>query len=87
MGPGSMVSAEVAKGKYEAVMTLVSEIITVAGVVPGGLVPDAMGLGTPFEAGLVREPEATAPAGAFLEFLRTEAATALMRSTGLVTQE
>ena len=84
MGPGSMVSAEVAKGKYEAVMTLVSEIITVPGVVPGGLVPDEMGLGTPFEAGLALKPDAAGPASAFLAFLRKPEARKLMEATGLV---
>lgn len=84
MGPGSVVSAEVAKGNIEAVITLVSEIITVPGVIYGGPIPEAMGLGTPFEAGIATQTQATETARAFLGFLRTDEARALMRATGLV---
>ena len=85
MGPGSVVSAEVAKGAFDAVMTLASEIITVPGVVWGGVIPDAMGLGTPFEGGIGASAAATEAARAFLDFLRAEEARAIMRGTGLVT--
>lgn len=84
MGPGSVVSGHVAKGEYEAVMTLVSEIITVPGVVYGGPVPDAMGLGTPFEAGIGKAVLAVESAKAFLAYLKRDDARALMQSTGLV---
>lgn len=84
MGPGSVVSGEVAKGNFEAVMTLASEILTVPGVAWGGAIPEAMGLGTPFEAGVGKAAAAAEAATRFLAFLRTDEAKALMRSTGLV---
>ena len=84
IGPGSVVSAHVARNEYEAVMTLVSEIITVPGVVYGGPVPDAMGLGTPFEAGIAKRAQMSDAAADLLAFLRREESRALMRSTGLV---
>ncbi len=89
MGPGSVVSGHVARGEYEAVITLVSEIMTVPGVVYGGPLPDAMGLGTPFEAGPAGQSKAQTEALAkeFLAFLRTEESQAAMRGTGLIVFE
>ncbi len=84
MGPGSVVSSLVAKNEIDAVMTLVSEIMTVAGVIYGGPVPDAMGLGTPFEAAVARQALAPDIAQKFLDFLRTDDSREKMRGTGLV---
>ena len=84
MGPGSVVSAHVAKGGFDAVMTLVSEIITVPGVIYGGHIPQAMGLGTPFETGLGKNAVNVDSAQSFLSFLRKDESTAAMRATGLV---
>jgi molybdate transport system substrate-binding protein len=87
MGPGSMVSAEVAKGHLDAVITLASEIVTVPGVVYGGPIPAEMGLGTPFLAGIGKQ--ATDPAGArsLLTFLQTAEAKQMMRNTALLVEE
>ena len=82
-GPGSVVSAAVAKGRPDAVITLVSEIITVEGVTFTGLIPEAMGLGTPFVAAAGLQAQAPALASQFLAFLREEPALALMQGTGL----
>jgi len=83
-GPGSVVSAAVAKGHPDAVITLVSEIITVDGVTFTGLIPDAMGLGTPFVAAAGKQAERPAKAQQLLAFLREEPALSIMRETGLV---
>jgi ABC-type molybdate transport system substrate-binding protein len=83
-GPGSVVSAAVAKGHPDAVITLVSEIITVDGVTFTGLIPEAMGLGTPFVAAAGKQAQAPALAQQLLAFLREEPALAIMKTTGLV---
>jgi molybdate transport system substrate-binding protein len=83
-GPGSVVSAEVAKGHPDAVITLVSEIITVEGVTFTGLVPDAMGLGTPFVAAAGEQAASPDLAHQLLAYLQGDAALAIMRQTGLV---
>ncbi len=83
-GPGSVVSAAVAKGHPDAVITLVSEIITVEGVTFTGLIPEAMGLGTPFVAAAGKQAGAPELGKRLLAFLRDEAALAIMRETGLV---
>ncbi len=83
-GPGSVVSAAVAKGHPDAVITLLSEIITVEGVTFTGIIPQAMGLGTPFVAAAGKQAQAPAPARQLLAFLREEPALSLMKETGLV---
>jgi molybdate transport system substrate-binding protein len=83
--PGAAVSGRVARGEFDAVMTLASEIVTVPGVVYGGPLPEVMGLGVPFEAALGARAEAPQAAQAFLDHLRTEGARAIMRGTGLLT--
>ena len=83
-GPGSVVSAAVAKGHPDAVITLLSEIITVEGVTFTGIIPQAMGLGTPFVAAAGKQAQAPAPARQLLAFLREAPALALMKETGLV---
>ena len=84
-GPGSVVSAAVAKGHPDAVITLVSEIITVDGVIFTGLIPDAMGLGTPFVAAVGKHAQSAAQAQQLLAYLRSDVALAVMKATGLVT--
>ena len=83
-GPGSVVSAAVAKGHPDAVITLLSEIITVEGVTFTGIIPQAMGLGTPFVAAAGKQAQAPALARQLLAFLREAPALALMKETGLV---
>ena len=83
-GPGSVVSAAVAKGHPDAVITLVSEIITVDGVTFTGLIPDAMGLGTPFVAAAGGQAQSKAQAQQLLDYLRGDVALAIMTATGLV---
>ena len=83
-GPGSVVSAAVAKGHPDAVITLVSEIITVDGVTFTGLIPDAMGLGTPFVAAAGKQTQAPEPGRQLLAYLHGETALAIMQETGLV---
>ncbi len=83
-GPGSVVSAAVAKGHPDGVITLLSEIITVEGVTFTGVIPQAMGLGTPFVAAAGKQGQAPAQARQLLAFLREAPALALMKETGLV---
>ena len=83
-GPGSVVSAAVAKGHPDAVITLVSEIITVDGVTFTGLIPEAMGLGTPFVAAAGKQAQHAGEAQQLLAFLRGDVALAVMKATGLV---
>jgi molybdate transport system substrate-binding protein len=83
-GPGSVVSAEVAKGDPDAVITLISEITTVKGVQFVGNIPREMGLGTPFVAAVARATDNRPAAETFLEYLRSETARTRMRRTGLV---
>lgn len=84
-GPGSVVSSEVAKGDPDAVITLISEIKTVAGVQFVGNIPEEMGLGTPFVAGVAQAAEDRSAADAFLQYLRSDAPRTRMQRTGLVT--
>jgi molybdate transport system substrate-binding protein len=83
-GPGSVVSSEVAKGDPDAVITLISEIKTVAGVQFVGNIPKEMGLGTPFVAGIARVTEDRHAAEAFLKYLRSDTARLQMQRTGLI---
>ena len=83
-GPGSLVSAEVAKGEIDAVITLASEILTVDGVTFLGAIPDEMRLGTPFVAA-ARRGQANPAAQRFLTFLKTPESQEMMRKTGLIT--
>ena len=82
-GPGSVVSAAVAKGHPDAVITLVSEIITVEGVTFTGLIPEAMGLATPFVAAAGKQAHAPSRTRQLLAFLREEPALSLMKESGL----
>ena len=83
MGPGSMVSGEVARGAFDAVITLASEIVTVAGVAYAGPIPDDIGIDFPFLAGMARSTPHRGLAAAFLAFLRDVGARKAMEATGL----
>lgn len=83
-GPGSAVSTEVGKGYPDAVITLISEIKNFAGVQFVGNIPDEMGLGTPFVAGIALKPNDRAAAESFLAYLRSDPARVQMERTGLV---
>jgi ABC-type molybdate transport system substrate-binding protein len=83
-GPGSAVSTEVGKGHPDAVITLISEIKNFAGVQFVGNIPDAMGLGTPFVAGIALHPNDRAAAESLLDYLRSAPARVQMERTGLV---
>ena len=82
-GPGSLASAQVAKGEIDAVITLASEIITVEGVTYLGAIPDEMRLGTPFVAAAASGSVSEA-ARAFLDHLKAPESHERMRRTGLV---
>ncbi len=83
MGPGSAVSGEVAKGVYDAVITLASEIVTVPGVAYAGPIPDEIGIDFPFLAGMARSAQQPEIAKGFLNFLQGAAARRAMEATGL----
>jgi molybdate transport system substrate-binding protein len=82
-GPGSLVSAEVARGEIDAVITLASEIVTVDGVTFLGAIPEEMRLGTPFVAA-ARRGQVGPAAQRFLDFLRIPESQEMMRKTGLI---
>jgi molybdate transport system substrate-binding protein len=84
MGPGSVVSVEVGKGKPDCVITLMSEILHVPGVQFLGPIPDAMGLGTPFVGAKALQSTLSAEALRFLAFLKEPQARQLMSNAGLV---
>jgi molybdate transport system substrate-binding protein len=83
MGPGSVVSAELAKGRMDLVVTLASEIVPVAGVRYVGPVPDPLQGDYRFDAVMRAAARHERAARAFLDFLRTPQATAAMAATGL----
>lgn len=83
VGPGSVVSLEVAKGNADAVMTLCTEIIGTPGVRYIGPLPRVMKLGTTFAAAVAATAVKDAAAAAFLAYLRTDEAKAIMRAKGL----
>jgi len=85
LGPGFVVARRVAEGEADAVMTLATEIKPAAGIRYLGAVPDSMGLGTPFDAGIAKGQPAGSAAHAFIAFLRTDEARSIMQSTGLIT--
>lgn len=84
LGPGFVVAKRVAAGEADAVMTLATEIKPAEGIRYLGAVPDSMGLGTPFDAGIARAHAGNPSAQAFIAYLKTEEARSIMQSTGLV---
>ena len=83
-GPGFVIAKSVAAGEADAVMTLATEIIPAAGIRYLGSIPESMGLGTVFDAGIAKEKDAMEGPRLFMEFLRSPQASEIMRSTGLV---
>ncbi len=83
VGPGSVVSTEVAKGNADAVITLCTEIIGTPGVRYIGPLPRVMKLGTTFTAAIAAATGKDAIAAAFLAFLKSDEARAIMRTKGL----
>jgi molybdate transport system substrate-binding protein len=83
-GPGFIVARRVASGEADSVITLATEIISAEGIRYLGALPDSMGLGTVFDATVAKSPLDGDAARAFHGFLKTSAASDLMRSTGLV---
>ena len=84
VGPGSIVSTEVAKGNADAVITLCTEIIGTPGVRYIGPLPRVMKLGTTFTAAIASATGKAAAAAAFLAFLKTDEARTIMRTKGLI---
>jgi molybdate transport system substrate-binding protein len=80
-GPGSVVSAQVAKGFAQAVITLSSEIVPVEGVRFLGRLPAELQTEYALEALLPQAPQPTAQA--LMEFLRSPAARDVMQAVGL----
>lgn len=85
LGPGFVVARHVAAGEADAVMTLATEIISAPGIRYLGAIPDSMKLGTVFDAAVANASADASAAHAFIAFLKTEDARAIMQSTGLVT--
>ncbi|MCE2945599.1 MAG: substrate-binding domain-containing protein [bacterium] len=85
MGPGFVVARRVADGEADAVMTLATEIRAVPGIRYLGALPESLGIGTVFDAAIANAAGDIEAAQAFIAFLRTPEAGALMRATGLAT--
>lgn len=80
-GPGSVVSAAVARGEADAVITLASEIKPIPGVRLAGRLPDEMQ--TEYAMQALAPADAKDAATALMQFLRSDQAKALMRRIGL----
>lgn len=80
-GPGSAVSAAVARGEADAVITLASEIAPINGVRYVGRLPDE--LQTEYAMQALAPATMSEPARRLLEFLRGEPAKEIMRNAGL----
>jgi molybdate transport system substrate-binding protein len=78
-----MVSALVAAGEAEIGLQQISEILSVDGVDLVGPLPDALQTETVYSAGILATSERPDAAKALIAFLRTPAATAVLRSKGL----
>jgi molybdate transport system substrate-binding protein len=82
-GPGSVVSAAVAKGEADLVITLASEILHVEGIQYVGPLPAELQVQYAFDAVEMTGARDRAAAKAFLDFLRTPDVRALLISKGL----
>ena len=80
-GPGSVVSARVAEGHAQAVITLSSEIVPIKGVRFLGRLPQEMQTEYAMQAFL--GDKAPPAAGALMHFLRADEAREIMRGVGL----
>jgi molybdate transport system substrate-binding protein len=82
-GPGSVVSAAVAKGEADLVITLASEILPIAGVQYVGPLPAELQVQYAFDAVEMTGARDRAAAKAFLDFMRTPDVRALLVRKGL----
>ena len=82
-GPGSDVAAAVARGVAEIGVTLISEILPVAGAALGGELPAEIMPPTVIHAFLVSQAKDTETAKVFLEFLRSPDATRIIEAKGM----
>lgn len=80
-GPGSFVSAAVARGEADAVITLASEIVPIPGIRFAGRLPAE--LQTEYAMQALAPNPATHKAQALMDFLRSEEAKDMMRRVGL----
>jgi molybdate transport system substrate-binding protein len=80
-GPGSFVSAAVARGEADAVITLASEIAPIPGIRFAGKLPAE--LQTEYAMQALAAKNAPPSAQALMEFLRGSIANAIMRRVGL----
>ena len=83
LGPGSDVAAAVARGEADLGVTLISEILPVAGVALGGELPSSIMPPTVMHAFLVSGAKNTETAKAFIDFLRSPEATRIIEAKGM----
>jgi molybdate transport system substrate-binding protein len=83
LGPGSDVAEAVAKGEAELGVTLISEILPVAGAALGGELPSNIMPPTVMHAFLVSGAKDPGTAKAFLDFLRSADATRIIEAKGM----
>ncbi len=82
-GPGSDVAAAVARGEAELGVTLISEILPVAGAALGGELPADIMPPTVIHAFLASQAKDTETAKVFLDFLRSPDATKIIEAKGM----
>ena len=82
-GPGSDVAEAVARGEADLGVTLISEILPVAGTALGGELPPGIMPPTVIHSFLVSGAKDTETAKVFLEFLRSPAATGIIEAKGM----
>jgi len=83
LGPGSDVADAVAKGEADIGVTLISEILPVAGVALGGEVPSDIMPPTVIHAFLMSGAKDAETAKAFLDFLRSPDANRIIEAKGM----
>jgi len=83
LGPGSDVAEAVAKGEADLGVTLISEILPVAGVALGGELPSNIMPPTVIHAFLVSGSKDPATAKVFLDFLHSPDATKIIEAKGM----
>jgi molybdate transport system substrate-binding protein len=82
-GPGSDVAEAVARGEADLGVTLISEILPVAGVALGGELPSGIMPPTVIHTFLVSGAKDTETAKVFLDFLRSPDASAVIEAKGM----
>src|SRR5215470_7859811 len=83
LGPGSVVAEAVARGEADLGVTLISEILPVAGVALGGELPSNIMPPIVIHAFLVSGAEDAETAKAFLNFLRSPEASKIIEANGM----